>query len=80
MNRDRDYYRKQNKRAANRKYNILKKLYGKEIADSYLKNGSKNSLSKLKIHCSCWMCQKGEPCAYKRKELADRQVLDEYDF
>ncbi len=32
MNRDRGYYREQNKRAANRKYNILKKLYGEDVA------------------------------------------------
>jgi len=80
MNRNQAYYREQKERAANRKYNILKKLYGEDSAQNFLKNGSKNSLSKLKIHCSCWMCQKGEPCTYKRKELADKQALDEYGF
>lgn len=80
--RGRKYTRSQRNRAINRKFNILRGLWGtKEAEDVYCLN-RKGKLSKGKIHCSCWLCREKSYIELakvdKLKLLADVQALKEY--
>ncbi|HCL4480120.1 TPA: hypothetical protein N2D99_002191 [Clostridium botulinum] len=52
--RGRTYRRYQKNRAINRKFGILKRIYGLSIANKIAP--VKGCLSKGKIHCSCSIC------------------------
>lgn len=80
--RGKKYTRYQRIRAINKKFNILRGLWGtKEAQDVYCSN-KKGKLSKGKIHCSCWLCREKSYIdlskADKLKLLADIQSLKEY--
>ena len=55
-NRHRGYYRKQRVKAIKRKYRIRKSLWGEEKTIEYYDNVPKGTLSKGKVHCSCYLC------------------------
>lgn len=80
MNRSKQYYREQSERAAKRKYRILTEVYGDGAAEGYMKNGSVNSLSKAKVHCSCWMCREGKDAKVKLQESLVQNELNQYGF
>ena len=79
MNKSRDYYRYQRKRAILHKYNILRGLWGTEEADKMYVKGY---LSKGKIHCSCWMCRRKsyDELSHrdKKKLIAYKQAINDY--
>lgn len=82
LSRDRSYTRYQRNRAINRKFNILKNTWGSKEAESIYGGKKKGSLSKGKIHCSCWMCRKKSNIELshsdKKKLISYKQALDEY--
>ena len=69
MNRYRDYYRSQRKRAICRKKAILLAYGGKETLEAWT-HGQPGRLSKGKIHCSCPMCRKK---SYDEMQHRDRK-------
>ncbi len=76
-NMGRGYTRYQEERISERKYSFLKKRYGEEDAEHFLKNGSIRSLSKNKTHCSCWLCRpQEESISEKRQQITDKEILD----
>lgn len=80
--RSRSYIRYQRRHAINRKFNILRGLWGtKETEEVYCPN-KRGKLSKGKIHCSCWLCREKSYIELskvdKSKLLADKQSLKEY--
>lgn len=80
MNRNRNYYRKQRKRAIHRKAQILLKLGGKEYLSAWAR-GAEGRFSKGKIHCSCWMCRRKSydaPAIRDKRKAADfaEQLLE----
>lgn len=56
-NKGRAYTRYQKCRTINRKFNILRNIWGTERTEDTYDYKSKGKLSKGKIHCSCHMCQ-----------------------
>lgn len=67
MNRDRNYYRKQRRRAIRRKQEILRRIGGEAYVCAW-SNGAAGRFAKGRIHCSCWMCH--------RKSYDDPQIRD----
>lgn len=71
--------RYQRNRAINRKFNILRKLWGTDEAECVYGGDRKGQLSKGKIHCSCWMCREKSYIDLthtdKKKLLAYRQAI-----
>ena len=67
MKRDRGYYRRQRKRAIQRKRQLLYGIGGHDYWFSWTR-GANGRLSKGKIHCSCPMC--------RRKSYDDLTVRD----
>lgn len=70
MNRNRNYYRKQRKRAIHRKEQILLRLGGEEYLSAWAR-GAEGRFSKGKIHCSCWMCRRK---SYDSPRIRDKRA------
>ena len=70
MNRTRDYYRKQRKRAIRRKTGILQRIGGEQYVRAWA-HGSTERFAKGKIHCSCWMCRTK---SYDEKSIRDKRL------
>ena len=78
MNRTRDYYRKQRRRAIERKTGILRKIGGEPLVYAW-SHDETGRFSKGKIHCSCPMCRMKSYDDLKirdkrRQEDADEQI------
>lgn len=70
MNRTRDYYRKQRKRAIRRKSGILRRIGGEQYVHAWAQ-GSTGRFAKGKIHCSCWMCRTK---SYDEASIRDKRL------
>lgn len=54
--RPKAWYRYQRRRSGRRKAGIIRRRYGERFLAAWTRRGSEGSLSKNKIHCSCWLC------------------------
>ncbi len=73
MNRDRDYYRKQRKRAIHRKERILCRIGGAGYVHAWA-HGSTGRFAKGKIHCSCRMCRSK---SYDNPQIRDKRMAED---
>ncbi len=80
--RGKAYTRYQRNRAINRKFNILRRNMGTELANEFYPKKRKGQLSKGKVHCSCPMCRRKsyDELSHrdKSKLIYDLQAINDY--
>ena len=77
------YYRKQRIKHIKKKYEKRSIAWGLEATEDYYQNVAKGTLSKGKIHCSCWMCSsktKRNGWKHSEKKAISAMNKEIYDY